>query len=132
MTTTNFTLDGKNVLIRDQNGNVAVLNPLEALNLLQWLSKHNNILLSTARQSISEVQNAEQELEIHLYQENLDHLDELKAALPGLHEYRPPARVLSIPLEEVTERAIEMLKEFQVKYWIHPLLEEDDDVFAQA
>ncbi|HLH63327.1 MAG TPA: hypothetical protein VKV20_16720 [Ktedonobacteraceae bacterium] len=128
---TNFTLDGQNVSIRDQAGNIAVLNPLEALQLLQWLSEHNNILLSSARQSINVGQNVGQELEIHLYQENLGHLDELKAALPGLHEYRPPARVLSVPLEEVTERAIELLKEFQVEYWIHPLLDEDD-VFAQA
>lgn len=128
---TSFTFRGENVSICDEFGNIAVLNPLEALNLLQWLNEQGDTLLSTAQQAIDKGQTTEQELEIHLYQENLSHLDELKAALPSLHEYRPPAKVLSVPLEEVTTRAIKLLKELQLEYRIHPMLE-DSDVFAQA
>jgi hypothetical protein len=36
-----------------------------------------------------------------------------------------------VRLEEVTERAIELLNELQLEYRIHPLLE-DNDVFAQG
>lgn len=128
---TNFIFEDENVSICDEYGQIAVLNPLEALTLLQWLSEHNNRLLKSARRSINEGPNPEQELEIHLYQENLSHLSDLQAAMPSLHEDRPPARVLSVPLEEVTTRALDLLKELQVEYWIHPMLE-DTDVFAQA
>ncbi len=128
---TGFSFRGENVSISDEYGNIAVLNPLEALNLLQWLNEKRDTLLITAQQAINEGQTTEQEIEIHLYQENLSHLEKLREAMPSLHEYQPPAKVLSIPLEEVTARAIKLLKELQVEYWIHPMLE-DTDVFAQA
>ncbi len=128
---TGFNFRGDQISIRDEHDNKAVLNPLEALDLLQWLSDRRGALLSQAQQAVSQGQSPEKELEIHLYQENLSHLDRLKAAIPSLHEYRSPAKVLSVPLEEVTERAIELLKELQLEYRIHPLLE-DNDVFAQG
>ncbi len=128
---TGFNFRGDQILIRDEHDNKAVLNSLEALDLLQWLSDNRDALLSLAQQAANRRQFTEKQLEIHLYQENLSHLDELIAAIPSLHEFRPPAKVLSVPLEEVTERAIELLKELQLEYRIHPLLE-DNDVFAQG
>ena len=129
MTSFNFT--GDQISIRDEHDNKTVLNSLEALDLLQWLSDNRGALLSLAQQAANRGQFTEKQLEIHLYQENLSYLDELIAAIPSLHEFRPPAKVLSVPLEEVTERAIELLKELQLEYRIHPLLE-DNDVFAQG
>ena len=128
---TGFNFRGDQILIRDEHDNKAVLNSLEALDLLQWLSDNRGALLSLAQQAANRGQFSEKQLEIHLYQENLSYLDELIAAIPSLHEFRPPAKVLSVPLEEVTERAIELLKELQLEYRIHPLLE-DNDVFAQG
>jgi hypothetical protein len=128
---TGFNFTGDQISIRDEHDNKAVLNSLEALDLLQWLSDNRGALLSLAQQAANRGQFTEKQLEIHLYQENLSYLDELIAAIPSLHEFRPPAKVLSVPLEEVTERAIEMLKELRLEYRIHPLLE-DNDVFAQG
>jgi hypothetical protein len=128
---TGFNFRGDQISIRDEHNNMAVLNSLEALDLLQWLSDNRSTLLSLAQQAANRGQFTEKQLEIHLYQENLSYLDELIAAIPSLHEFRPPAKVLSVPLEEVTERAIELLKELQLEYRIHPLLE-DNDVFAQG
>lgn len=128
---TGFNFAGDQISIRDEHNNKAVLNSLEALDLLQWLSDNKNTLLSLTQQAAKRGQFTEKQLEIHLYQENLSYLDELIAAIPSLHEFRPPAKVLSVPLEEVTERAIQLLKELQLEYRIHPLLE-DNDVFAQG
>jgi hypothetical protein len=128
---TSFNFSGEQISICDEHDNKTVLDPLEALDLLQWLSDKRDILLSVAQQAINRGQPADKELEILLYHENLSHLDELKAAIPSLHEYRPPAKVLSVRLEEVTERAIALLKELQLEYRIHPLLE-DNNVFAQG
>lgn len=128
---TGFNFTGDQISIRDEHDNKAVLNSLEALDLLQWLSDNRGALLSLAQQAANRGQFTEKQLEIHLYQENLSYLDELIAAIPSLHEFRPPAKVLSVPLEEVTERAIQLLKELQLEYRIHPLLE-DNDVFAQG
>ena len=128
---TGFNFTGDQISIRDEHDNKAILNSLEALDLLQWLSDNRGALLSLAQQAANRGQFTEKQLEIRLYQENLSYLDELIAAIPSLHEFRPPAKVLSVPLEEVTERAIELLKELQLEYRIHPLLE-DNDVFAQG
>ena len=68
---------------------------------------------------------------VQYYQENLEYLDRLKAAIPGLHEHMPVIKVLDAPMDLVTERAIELLKELQVEYKIHPLLEEDN-AFSQG
>ncbi|HEX6479022.1 MAG TPA: hypothetical protein VF043_09260 [Ktedonobacteraceae bacterium] len=128
---TDFNVSGEQISIRDEYGDRAVLNPLEALDLLQWLSDRRDVFLSLAQKAANQGRSTEKELEIRLYQENLSYLDELKAIIPSLHEYRPPAKVLSVRLEEVTERALELLNELQLEYRIHPLLE-DNDVFAQG
>jgi len=107
------------------------LNPQEALDLLQWLSEHKDALYGLAQQKATQRQSREKRLEIHIYQENLEHVDRLKAAIPGLHEHRPVVKVFDAPLDLVTERAIELLKELQVEYKIHPLLEEDN-AFSQG
>ena len=128
---TSFDFSGEQISIYDEHDNKTVLNPVEALALLRWLSDRRDIFLSLAQQADKQGQSTEKELVIRLYQENLSHLDELKAAIPSLHESRPPAKVLSVRLEELTERGIELLKELQLEYLIHPLLE-DNDVFAQG
>jgi hypothetical protein len=107
------------------------LNPQEALDLLQWLTEHRDALYGLAHQNATPRPSSEKLLEIHIYQENLEHLDKLKEAIPGLHEHMPVIKILDAPLDLVTERAIELLKELQVEYKIHPLLEEDN-VFSQG
>ncbi len=107
------------------------LNPQEALDLLQWLSEHRDALYGLAHQNATQRPPREKLLEIHIYQENLEHLDKLMGAIPGLHEHMPVIKVLDAPMDLVTERAIELLKELQVEYKIHPLLEEDN-AFSQG
>ena len=100
------------------------LTPQEAYALWQWLS---------ARKDAFQTLDSENqiELKIHLYQQDLSHLDELKAAIPDLHEREPVAKILDARLEKVSEQALQMLKKYQIEYHIHPLLE-DDDVYAQG
>ncbi|HEX6557476.1 MAG TPA: hypothetical protein VF026_32230 [Ktedonobacteraceae bacterium] len=121
----------KRVSIVDDSDRRLDLNPQEALDLLQWLSEHRDALYRLARQDTAQGQSREKRLEIHIYQENLEHVDKLKAAIPSLHEYKPVVKVLDTPMDLVTERAIELLKELQVEYKIHPLLEEDN-AFSQG
>ena len=100
------------------------LTPNEAYALWLWLSE---------RKDAFKVQSGETplELKIHLQQEDLDHLDELKAAIPYLHERGPIIKVFDAPLETVSEQALQLLQKFQIEYHIHPFLE-DDDVYAQG
>jgi predicted phage-related endonuclease len=100
------------------------LAPNEAYALWQWLS---------ARKDVFQAHSSEKQLElkIHLYQEDLSHLDELKSVIPDLHERGPVAKILDARLETVSEQALHLLKEYQIEYHIHPLLE-DDDVYAQG
>ncbi|MGZ3622269.1 MAG: hypothetical protein ACXVDN_17745 [Ktedonobacteraceae bacterium] len=100
------------------------LNPHEAYALWQWLSARKDAFLTHANEN-------QIELKIHLYQQDLSHLDELKAAIPDLHERGPVAKILDARLETVSEQALQLLKEYQIEYHIHPLLE-DDDVYAQG
>jgi hypothetical protein len=100
------------------------LNPNEAYALWQWLSARKDALHSHAHEN-------QLELKIHLYQQDLSHLDELKAVIPDLHERGPVAKILDARLEAVSEQALQLLKEYQIEYHIHPLLE-DDDVYAQG
>src|SRR5947209_3585901 len=127
------TLDfiNKQVSIVNDSNHSLELSPREALDLLYWLSGHRDALFGLAYQDTTQAQSAEKQLEIHLYQENLDQLDKLKAAIPDLHENKPVVKVLAVPLNLVTERAIELLKQLQLEYRIHPLLEEDE-AFAQG
>ena len=98
------------------------LAPHEAYSLWQWLS---------ARKDAFDAHSSENQLEIHLYQEDLSHLEELKAAIPSLHERGPIVKVLDARWETVTQRALQLLKEFQIEYYVHPLLE-DDCTYAQG
>ena len=100
------------------------LAPNEAYALWQWLS---------ARKDAFQAHSSEKqiELKIHLYQEDLSHLDELKAVIPALQERGPVAKILDARLETISEQALQLLKEYQIEYHIHPLLE-DDDVYAQG
>ena|SRR6516225_9015653 len=100
------------------------LAPDEAYALWQWLSTRKDAFKAHAGEK-------QLELKIHLYQDDLSHLEELQAAIPDLHERGPVVKVLNAPLEAVSERALQLLKDYQIEYHIHPLLE-DDDVFAQA
>jgi arsenate reductase-like glutaredoxin family protein len=100
------------------------LSPNEAYALWQWLSARKDAFQAHANEN-------QIELKIHLYQQDLSHLDELKAVIPDLHERGPVAKILDARLETVSEQAMQLLKEYQIEYHIHPLLE-DDDVYAQG
>ncbi|TMD45862.1 MAG: hypothetical protein E6I93_16185 [Chloroflexi bacterium] len=126
-----FDFINKQVAILGDSDHSVELSPQEALDLLYWLSDHRDILFGLAYQNATQEHLGEKELEIHIYQENLDQLDKLKAAIPDLHEGKPVIKVLAVPLSLVTERAIDLLKQLQFEYRIHPLLEEDE-AFAQG
>jgi hypothetical protein len=128
---TTFDFMGQSIWIVDQEGQKVALSPQEALDLLQWLSDKEVALLSAAHPGAEPGQESEHRLEIRLRQEHLDHLDELKAAIPQARESVLTFKVLDVPIDLVTERALQLLKEFQVEYKIHPLLEEHD-AFAQG
>jgi hypothetical protein len=96
----------------------------EAYALWQWLSARKDMFFASSHDEKLEV-------EILLYQEDLDHLDDLKAAIPGLQDRGPVVRVLDVPREAVSERALQLLKSYQIEYHIHPFLE-GDDVYAQG
>ncbi len=100
------------------------LAPQEAFELWQWLTARKDAFQTHAREH-------QIELEIHLYQQDMSHLDELKAAIPDLQEHGSVAKIFEARLETVSERALRLLKEYQIEYNIHPLLE-DDDVYAQG
>ncbi|HKF37291.1 MAG TPA: hypothetical protein VKB35_10365 [Ktedonobacteraceae bacterium] len=125
-----FDFTSEHVSIFDDADHRLDLNPQEALELLRWLFDRRDALYDLAHLGTVGGQASERLLEIHLYQEHLEYLDRLKAAIPALHEHKP-AVILGIPLDLVTERAITLLKELQLEYKIHPLLEEDD-AFAQG
>lgn len=123
-----FDFNGEHLSIVDDDKQQVNLSSRQALDLLRWLYDNRGALYSKAYQG----QPGVRQLEIRLYEENLGYLDTLKEAIPDLHEHRPAARVLNVRLDLVTERAIQLLKELQVEYKIHPMLEEDDEVFAQG
>src|SRR5947209_3477294 len=99
------------------------LDAHEAYALWRWLS---------ARRDAFQAHSSENQLEIHLYQEDLDLLDELKTTIPDLHERGPIVKVIDARGETVIERALQLFfNEFQVDYHVHPLLE-DDHTYAQG
>src|SRR3989442_12780172 len=128
-----FDFTGEHLSIVDGYNQRVDLNPQEGLDLLHWLSDKRDALLNLTHQGAQQVQSREKrlELEIRLYQEDLEHLDKLRAAIPSLHESRSAVKVLDAYLDPVTERAIQLLKELQLEYKIHPLLE-DNDAFPQG
>jgi len=98
--------------------------PDEAYALWQWLSaRKDTFFVSSSDEKL--------EMEILLYQEDMSHLDDLKAVIPDLHDRGPVVRVLDVPREAVSERALQLLKSYQIEYHIHPFLE-GDDVYAQG
>lgn len=121
----------EHVSVSDNYGHTAELTPQEALDLLHWLSDRKDTLYSLTHQ-VTDQPSAEKHLQIHLHQEDLAHLDELKAVIPDLHEHRPVVKVLDAPLDTVTERALQLLKDLQIEYTVHPLLLEEHDAFAQG
>ena len=100
------------------------LTPGESYALWQWLSARKDAFQTYAHEN-------QIELEIHLYQQDLSHLDELKAVIPDLKERESAAKIYDARLETISEQALHLLKEYQIEYHIHPLLE-DDDVYAQG
>ncbi len=128
-----FDFTGEHLSIVDGYNQRVDLNPQEGLDLLQWLADKKDALLSLTHQGAPQVQSREKrlELEIRLYQEDLEYLDRLRAAIPSLHESRSAVKVLDAYMDPVTQRAIQLLKELQLEYKIHPLLE-DNDAFAQG
>ena len=128
-----FDFTGEHLSIVDGSNQRVDLSPQEGLDLLQWLADKKDALLSLTHQGAPQVQSREKrlELEIRLYQEDLEYLDRLRAAIPSLHESRSAVKVLDAYLDPVTQRAIQLLKELQLEYKIHPLLE-DNDAFAQG
>ncbi len=128
-----FDFTGEHLSIVDEYNQKVDLNAQEGLDLLHWLSDKRDAMLSLTYQGAQQVPSREKrlELEIRLYQEDLAYLDTLRAAIPSLHESRSAVKVLDAQLDPVTERAIQLLKELQLEYKIHPLLE-DNDAFAQG
>src|SRR5215467_14419825 len=128
---TTFDFMEQSIRIVDKEGHKVALSLQEALDLLQWLFDKRAGLLSASHPGAKPGQEREQRLEIRLRQEHLEHLDALKAAIPQARESVLTFKVLDVPIDVVTERALQLLKEFQVEYKIHPLLEEND-AFAQG
>ncbi|GAC1643057.1 MAG: hypothetical protein NVS4B12_06910 [Ktedonobacteraceae bacterium] len=94
----------------------------EAYALWQWLSM---------RKDSFQAHSSKKQLEIHLYQQDLSHFDELKATIADLHERGPIMKILDARWETVSERALQLLKDYQIEYHIHPSLEEDNS-YAQG
>lgn len=122
-------LDEQGTLTLYDAGTQVTLAADEAYKLLTWLSAQKATLASFA--SEEQQQGGDKQLVIRLYQDDLSHLDELKEAIPGLHERKPAAKVLDAQFETVPERALQLLRQLRLEYMIHPLLEEDD-AFAQG
>ncbi|GAC1432346.1 MAG: hypothetical protein PVS3B3_26840 [Ktedonobacteraceae bacterium] len=98
------------------------LAPNEAYTLWQWLSD---------RKDAFQAHSGEKQLEILLYQEDMSHLDELKAVIPDLHERGHIVKILDARWGAVSERALELLNNYQIEYHVHPMLE-DEDIYAQG
>ena len=98
--------------------------PDEAHALWQWLSARKDTLFATSHDE-------KLEMEILLYQGDISHLDDIKAVLPDLHERGPVVKILDVPMEAVSDRALQLLKNYHLEYHIHPFLE-GDDVYAQG
>ena len=98
------------------------LAPDEAYALWQWLS---------LRKDAFQAHTSKKQLEIYLYQQDLSHFDELKASIPELHERGPIMKILDAQWEAVSEQALQLLKDYQIEYHVHPSLE-DDNSYAQG
>ena len=76
-----FDFTGERISIVDGYNQRVDLNPQEGLDLLHWLSDNRDAMLSLTYQVAPQVQSREKrlELEIRLYQEDLEHLDTLSS-----------------------------------------------------
>jgi len=137
---TKFDFNAERLSIVDAHNQCVDLSPLEAVQLLEWLSTRKTMLLhlsQTETYSLGSLHDTEplggqmEQLEIHLLPKQLVHLDELQAAIPQLQEHIPATNIYVSPADTVTERAFALLKEFEIEYKIHPLLE-DSNEFAQG
>jgi hypothetical protein len=137
---TNFDFNAERLSIVDAHNQRVDLSPLEAVQLLEWLSTRKTMLLhlsQTETGSLESLHDTEplssqmEQLEIHLLPKQLVYLDKLQAAIPQLQEHIPATNIYVSPADAVTERALALLKEFEIEYKIHPLLE-DSNEFAQG
>jgi hypothetical protein len=128
---------GKHTAELDEQGTLTLYGPEgrmtlpydEAYHLLAWLYSQQSTLNKLIQEDMD--QQGEQHLTIRLYQDDLSHLDELKAAIPSLEERKPAVKVLDARWDRVSERALQLLKELQLEYSVHPMLL-DDEIFAQG
>ena len=137
---TKFDFNDERFSIVDSHNQRVDLSPQEAIDLIEWLSDKKTMLLRLFHQDtepLDSLQDTEplgsqvEQIEIHLLPQHLVHLDKLQAAIPHLQEHIPATNIFTSPADSVTERAIELLKEFEIEYKIHPLLE-DSNEFAQG
>jgi hypothetical protein len=98
------------------------LNAHEASAFWQWLS--------TLQQTLHAV-NQHTQRDMHLSQKDLNHADERETAIPDLHEQGPMVRALIQEGETMTQRALQLLKAYQIEAHVHPLLE-DTTTYAQG
>src|SRR5436190_1137788 len=82
------------------------LTPGEAYALWQWLSARKEAFQTHANEN-------QIELEIHLYQQDLCNFEELKYAIPDLHELVPVEKIVDARLEAISEQAWKLLKVYQ-------------------
>ncbi|MBV9229420.1 MAG: hypothetical protein JOZ18_08910 [Chloroflexi bacterium] len=129
---TKFYFSDEQISIINAHGHRVDISPEEAIELLQWLSDKKTMLLHlSSYQDIDERESGREQMEIYIQQQHQIHLDALKAAIPQLQEATPAGSIFIAPADVVTDRAIELLKAYQIEYHIHPLLE-DDGAFAQG
>lgn len=126
-----FGFSNKRLSIIDARGHQVDLSPQEAIELLQLLSSKRAVLQRLASQEANLEINTRGQVEIHLQQQQLAHLDTLKAAIPQLHNPISATNIFVAPADAVTERAIQLLEAFQIEYKLHPMLEESNE-FAQG
>ena len=98
------------------------LNAHEASVFWQWLS---------ALQQTLHVINQHTQQGMHLSQKDLNHRDKRETAIPDLHEQGPMVRALIQEGETMTQRALQLLKAYQIEAHVHPLLE-DTTTYAQG
>jgi len=116
--------------IADMHDRRVELDLQETNALLGWVSDNQELLLRLSQSNVTQEGAEKGHIEIRLKQ-HLMHLDTLKAAIPDLQQHPSVATSFVAPVDSVTQRALRILKEFQIEYKIHPLLE-DFNEFAQG
>jgi hypothetical protein len=98
------------------------LNAHEASAFWQWLS---------ALQQTLHTINQYTQRDLHPSQKDLNHGGAGEAAIGDLHEQGPMVRGLDAGGETMTQRALQLLKAYQIEAHVHPLLE-DTSTYAQG